>query len=117
MRVLAWNCAKALHKKAQAVADIGADIAVISECAKISVSCLEQFGYEGVWVGSNLNQGLGLFVRKPLRPLQLCQPKQKWVVAADIQGYCQPLRVIAVWACQVGSPNRGNYIGQLYSAL
>jgi exodeoxyribonuclease III len=117
MRLLAWNCAMALHKKAEDVADLGADIAIISECAKISVSCLEQFGYEGLWVGSNPHKGLGLFVRRPLRPLQLRETKQKWVFAADIEGYGQPLRVIVVWACQVGSANRGNYIGQLYAAL
>jgi endonuclease/exonuclease/phosphatase family metal-dependent hydrolase len=117
MRLLAWNCAMALHKKAQAVARLQPDIAVISECGESSVLSLEQFGYAGVWVGSNRHKGLGLFVRKPLHPRPLPQPKQKWVLAADIEGYSQPLRVIAVWACRVGSANRCDYIGQLYEAL
>jgi len=117
LRVLAWNCAMALHKKAHAVARIQPDIAVISECGESSILSLEQFGYAGVWVGSNPHKGLGLFVRKPLRPRPLSQSKQKWVLAADVEGYGQPLRIIAVWACRVGAIKRDNYIGQLYAAL
>jgi endonuclease/exonuclease/phosphatase family metal-dependent hydrolase len=117
VRILAWNCAMALHKKARAVAALRPDIAVISESAENSASSLDQFGYAGVWVGSNLHKGLGLFVRKPLHPRPLPQPKQQWVIAADVEGYHQPLRVIGVWACRVGAKKRDNYIGQLYAAL
>jgi len=53
MRILAWNCAMALHKKAQAFAALRPDIAVIPECGKSSVAALERLGYAGAWVGSS----------------------------------------------------------------
>jgi endonuclease/exonuclease/phosphatase family protein len=106
-----------LHKKARVVNALRPDIAVISECGESAVSSLEPFGYAGAWVGSNPHKGLGLFVRKPLHPRPLRQAKQKWVMAADVEGYDQPLRVIGVWACRVGAKKCDNYIGQLYAAL
>jgi hypothetical protein len=51
MRILAWNCAMALHKKAEAFAELEPDIAVISECGRSSVTALDALGYAGVWVG------------------------------------------------------------------
>ena len=117
MRILAWNCAMALHKKAQAVAGLRPDIAVIPECGKNSVAALERLGYAGVWVGANPHKGLGVFVRRPLEARLLARPRQRWVAALDVAGYAQPLRVIGVWACRVGARNYDNYIGQLYKAL
>lgn len=117
MRIVAWNCAMALHKKANALAALGCDVAVISECGKSSLATLEQLGYAGVWVGSNPHKGLGIFARKPLRPHLICKPKQHWVAAADIEVNSQLLRVIGVWACRVGGRRCDNYIGQLYEAL
>jgi exodeoxyribonuclease III len=117
MRILAWNCAMALHKKARTFAALKPDIAVISECGRGSVPALEALGYAGVWVGANPHKGLGVFVRKPLRPRLLGRARQKWVAALDIEGHSQPLRLIGVWACRVGVKNCDNYIGQLYKAL
>ena len=117
MRILAWNCAMALHKKVCAVVALRPDIAVISECSENSLSSLEPLGYTGIWVGSNPHKGLGLFVRKPLHPRPMRQPQQRWVLASEIEGYRQPLRVIGVWACRVGASKCDNYIGQLYAAL
>jgi len=107
----------ALQKKVQALAALQPDVAVIPECGESSVSALEQAGYAGVWVGANRHKGLGVFVRKPLHPRLLVRPRQRWVAAVDIEGYAEPLRVIGVWACRVGTKRCDNYIGQLYKAL
>ena len=117
MRILAWNCAMALHKKVSAIAGIHPDIAVIPECGKSSVAALEQIGYAGAWVGANEHKGLGVFVRAPLRPRLLSRPRYRWVAGFDVEGFVEPLRVVAVWACPVGGRRCDNYIGQLYKAL
>lgn len=105
------------QKKAHTVAALRPDIAVIPECGKTSVSSLEEYGYKGVWVGSNPHKGLAAFVREPLRPHLLCKPQHKWVAVLDIEGLKRPLRLIAVWACKVGDKKCDNYIGQVYRAF
>lgn len=120
LRILAWNCAMALHKKTEAFATLRPDIAVISECGKGSLAALESLGYAGVWTGSNPHKGLGIFVRAPLRPRMVKAARQKWVAAVDVvgEGETEPaLRVIGVWACRVGNRNCENYVGQIYRAL
>ena len=77
MRIVAWNCAKALHKKFDPLLALRPDIAVISECAEPAV--LERkcdppaFSAPPVWSGGNpnwrpengpdpwLHSGLGVF--------------------------------------------------------
>ncbi len=107
----------ALHRKAQVFTGLRPDIAVISECGMSSVAALEPLGYAGTWVGANPHKGLGIFARKPLWPRLLGRPRQRWVAALDVEGYSWPLRVIGVWACQVGTKKCDNYVGQLYKAL
>ena len=77
MRIVAWNCAKALHKKFDPLLALRPDIAVISECAEPAVlerKCdLPAFSAPPVWSGGNpnwrpengpdpwLHSGLGVF--------------------------------------------------------
>ena len=75
VRILAWNCAMALHRKAQVFTGLRPDIAVISECGMSSVAALEPLGYAGTWVGANPHKGLGIFARKPLWPRLLGRPR------------------------------------------
>lgn len=51
------------QRKAHHVAALKPDIAVIPECGESSVAALEEHGYTGVWLGSNIHKGLGVFVR------------------------------------------------------
>lgn len=106
-----------LQKKAHEVAALKPDIAVIPECGESSMSALERYGYEGIWVGSNPHKGLAAFVRRPLHPRLLCTPTHKWIAVVEIENFDRPLRLIAVWACKVGDKKSENYIGQLYGAL
>jgi hypothetical protein len=94
------------HKKAQMVVALDPDIAVIPECGESASNALAKQDYTGIWFGSNKYKGLGVFVRKPGHFRVLDQPKQKWIVALDVEGLAWPLRVIAVWACKIGTRNR-----------
>jgi exodeoxyribonuclease III len=115
MRILTWNCQMGLHQKAQMLTVLDPDIAVIPECAEsASIGLAQQ--YKGTWFGSNKHKGLGVFVREPGRFRLLAQPKQKWIVALDIEGLVCPIRLIAVWAC-TGTKRQENYIGQVYEAF
>jgi hypothetical protein len=105
------------QKKAEAVAALEPDIAVIPECGESSVLTLERHGYRGVWVGTNPHKGLAAFVRTPRYLKLLCQPTHKWVAVIDVEGCARPLRLIAVWACKVGDTKCDNYIGQVYKAF
>ena len=77
MRIVAWNCAKALHRKFDPLLGLKPDIAVISECAEPEVlarKCdLPAFSAPPIWSGGDqnwtpdngpdrwLHSGLGIF--------------------------------------------------------
>jgi exonuclease III len=107
----------AFAKKAHHVAAFKPDIAVIPECGECSVNALNDCGYIGMWVGSNRHKGLAVFVREPWIPRLISKPEEKWIAAVDVEQSASPLRVIAVWACKVGSRKCDNYIGQVYKAF
>ncbi|MFM9941504.1 MAG: hypothetical protein ACKVP7_18625 [Hyphomicrobiaceae bacterium] len=65
MRLVAWNCNMALHRKVDALLALRPDIAVISECAEPirlrARSASDWLEAEPVWVGDNLSKGLAVF--------------------------------------------------------
>ena len=64
MRLVAWNCCMALHRKYAALMALAPDIAVVSECAEPGRLCHKAPGFrpgDAVWVGDNPNKGLGVF--------------------------------------------------------
>ena len=65
MRLVAWNCNGALHRKFEALLALEPDIAVVSECADPEVlgrKCsLPVFSAPPVWTGGNRNRGLAVF--------------------------------------------------------
>jgi hypothetical protein len=67
MRILVWNCKMALSRKRQPLYALGADVAVIPECAKKCVDLCIKEGFDGCWFGDNPNKGLGVLIRKPWR--------------------------------------------------
>jgi exodeoxyribonuclease-3 len=65
MRLVAWNCNMALHRKMDALLALRPDVAVISECAA-PARLAERFDLgnlasEPVWVGANRDKGLAVF--------------------------------------------------------
>ena len=63
MRLVAWNCNMALHRKADALLSLRPDIAVISECAEperlFRTGCSTWIENEPVWIGRHATKGLG----------------------------------------------------------
>ena len=102
MRLVAWNCNMALHRKVDALMALRPDVAVISECATpdrlAERSATDWLEAEPVWIGDNPTQGLGVFTFNGLRA----------TLAADYTGrlrYIAPVHVsgpahfslLAVW--------------------
>ena len=64
MRLVAWNCCMALHRKIDALMALRPDVAVISECAepdRIWEKAPEFTPDTSLWVGRNIHKGLGVF--------------------------------------------------------
>ena len=65
MRIVAWNCSMALHRKAEALLCLKPDIAIVSECAQPDIMCsratVNWLEAEPIWIGNNPNKGLGVF--------------------------------------------------------
>jgi hypothetical protein len=65
MRLVAWNCNMALHRKADALLSLRPDIAVISECAEperlFRTGCSTWIETEPVWIGRHATKGLAVF--------------------------------------------------------
>ncbi len=117
MRIVTWNCAMAFRKKVPHIAALEPDIAVIPECGNADKAALDGDDYSGLWFGSNPNKGLGVFARAPLRLKIVCDSEHRWVVPLDVEGARRPFRLVAVWACRVGTVKDLNYIGQIYKAF
>ena len=64
MRLVAWNCNMALHRKRAALHTLKPDVAVLSECASPE-RLAERLGADGlscdpVWIGANRDKGLAV---------------------------------------------------------
>jgi len=64
MRLVAWNCNMALHRKLDALRRLEPDIAVISECAcperLRALGALDAITDDPIWVGDNPTKGLAV---------------------------------------------------------
>ncbi len=64
MRLVAWNCCMALHRKIDVLMALEPDVAVISECAEPDQVWEKAPAFEpdsSVWIGRNIHKGLGVF--------------------------------------------------------
>ena len=64
MRLVAWNCCMALHRKVDALMALRPDVAVISECAepdRVRDKAPAFTPQSSVWVGTHVHKGLGVF--------------------------------------------------------
>ncbi len=103
MRLVAWNCNMALHRKAEALLALGPDIAVISECAEPErlrgKSGAGWFEAKPVWVGRNPNKGLAVFGFNGYSAELAANysPRLRYIAPVRIDG---PVRfnLLAVWA-------------------
>lgn len=123
MRLVAWNCAMALHRKAEALLALRPDIAVIAECAEPARlrqrSGAEWIEADPVWVGDRPNKGLGVFCFNGWRATldAAHSPRLRHIAPVRIDGPAR-LNLLAVWAQNFsGGVTRKGQIGPLRRAL
>lgn len=112
MRLVAWNCAMAFHRKYEAVLGERFDVAVIGECAapdvlrqRMNARQLRRLG-QLVWVGDNPNKGLAIFARRgySLRLDQSHDAGLRFLAPLHVEG---PVRfgLLAAWAQNMSGGN------------
>jgi exodeoxyribonuclease-3 len=103
MRLVAWNCNMALHRKVDALLSLRPDVAVISECAEPQrlreKSKDDWIKGEPVWMGRSLDKGLGVFAfngysleAQPATALRL-----RYILPVRVTGPAC-FNLLAVWA-------------------
>lgn len=64
LRIVAWNCAMAFHRKSSTLQALQPDIAVVPECANLEALSTKREPFEpakAVWVGERPAKGLAVF--------------------------------------------------------
>ena len=103
MRIVAWNCNMALHRKFDALLGLRPDVAIISECAdpdRLSGFLdLASLGAAPVWIGRNPHKGLCVLGFNGYRPrLDPCRRHSlKHIAPVRIEGPSE-FNLLAVWA-------------------
>jgi exodeoxyribonuclease-3 len=123
MRLVAWNCNMALHRKLDALLSLNPDVAVISECA--SLETLQARGLDildpetFLWIGNNPNKGLGIATFNGFRVSPAVQPAPylRYILPARISGEVR-FDLMGVWAQNAsGGTTRKHQLGPLRRAL
>lgn len=115
MRIVAWNCARALHRKIDALMALRPDVAVISEAAKpklLVARAPELADASLVWVGKYPNQGLllagfGTTVLEFGR--HLYDDRLHWIAPVSVSGLPdldKPIHLLGVRAQNASGGNR-----------
>ncbi len=111
MRLVAWNCNMALHRKMDALLELEPDVAVVSECARperLRQKLPDADVIGGItWVGRNPNKGLAIITFNGYSAGLMDQydPDLEWVAPVHIEGEIS-FTLLAVWALNLSG---GNY--------
>jgi endonuclease/exonuclease/phosphatase family protein len=104
MRLVAWNCNMALHRKLSALLALRPDVAVLSECASPE-RLAERLGagvLDGapVWIGANRDKGLAVLAFNGYRARladDLYRRSLRFIAPVRIEGPTS-FNLLAVWA-------------------
>ncbi len=103
MRLVAWNCNMALHRKFEALLDLAPDIAIVSETANPAIlaerSPNKWFKHDPVWMGDNPHKGLGIFAFGDywLSPAFKAGKRQRYIAPVAVGGPAA-FNLLGVWA-------------------
>lgn len=123
MRLVAWNCSMALHRKAHALMALYPDVAVVAECAsakRLRKLCGDDWMQsEPVWIGRRDTKGLAVFTfngyRAELDPGY--DQRFDYVAPVRISGPAS-FNLLAVWAQNASAGiRRKHQAGPLRRAL
>ena len=110
MRLVAWNCNMALHRKLDTLRQLKPDIAIISECAcperLRTLGALDAAGADPIWVGDNPTKGLAVLAFNGYR-LSLAQefhPTLRHLAPVHVTGPSE-FNLLAVWAQNISGGN------------
>ncbi len=123
MRLVAWNCNMAMHRKFDALLSLNPDVAVISECAnheQLQARGIDLEGISGpVWIGENQHKGLAVFGFNNYRiePAEPVGWRLRHIIPVHVKGAIN-FNLLAVWALNMqGGITRKHQIGPLRRAL
>ena len=103
MRIVAWNCNMALHRKFDALLSLRPDLAIISECAeperlkqRLDLAGLSS---DPVWVGRSAHKGLAVFGFNGHRVTLASEHRRslKHIAPVRVDGAAR-FNLLAVWA-------------------
>jgi exodeoxyribonuclease-3 len=103
MRLVAWNCNMAFHRKREALLALAPDIAVLSECAAperlAAQGALDGFAAAPAWIGCNPAKGLAVFACNgySARLAAAHRPGLQWIAPVRVDGPVS-FHLLAVWA-------------------
>jgi len=123
VRLVAWNCCMALHRKFDAVLRLRPDIAIVCECAEpkrlMAFGSMSQLSAEPIWIGTNPNKGLAVFAFNgySAQLVDPFYPTLRHVAPVHITGPVE-CNLLAVWAQNgSGGISRKHQLGPLRRAL
>jgi len=104
MRLVAWNCNMALHRKLAALSALKPDVAVLSECASPG-RLAERLGREGLdcepaWIGANRDKGLAVLAFNGYRAAlvhEVYRKSLRFIAPVRVEGPVS-FNLLAVWA-------------------
>jgi exodeoxyribonuclease III len=104
MRLVAWNCNMALHRKLAALRALAPDVAVLPECASPE-RLAERLGGAGLdcalaWIGANRDKGLAVLGLNGYRVRlaeDIYRRSRRFIAPVRIEGPT-PFNLLAVWA-------------------
>jgi exodeoxyribonuclease-3 len=103
MRLVAWNCNMALHRKFEALRRLEPDIAVICECAEpvrlLARGELKGLSGDPVWIGRNPHKGLAIFAFNgyAVRLLEGFHATLRYIAPVRVTGPSE-CNLLAAWA-------------------
>jgi exodeoxyribonuclease III len=121
MIIVVWNCNMALHAKYEHLLALAPDIAVIPECADISVLREKAPSFlptSSNWIGDNRHKGLGIFSFGTYR-IEQCDVYENdlpYISPVRIDGPTQ-FNLLAVWACHAHANSYDARQGPLMRAM
>jgi exodeoxyribonuclease-3 len=123
MRLVAWNCNMALHRKFDALMTLRPDVAVISECAEpemLRAHGIDLHDISGpVWIGENKHKGLAAFGFNgyQVEPAEVIGWRLRHILPVHVSGPVD-FNLLAVWAFNMqGGITRKHQLGPLRRAL